>query len=156
MYKLYWQTIFFTPYMPLQRPWTCSTKSINLKSQNTPLFLPTIQLAEFLHLALLMPPAETIKEFDSFIPRVVDLVDHTSIFLLRTINHYVTFIICTLSWFVPTGTSSEFFPPEYPPRWDIPDYLGPDLTLRWFWSMNSSEPTNPTRSCNALLGYRVL
>ena len=46
---------------------------------------------------LLMPLAETIKEFDSFIPRGVDLADHTSIFLLRTINHYVTFIICTLS-----------------------------------------------------------
>ena len=55
-----------------------------------------------------------------FILKGVDLVDHTSIFLLRTINHYVTLIMCTLSWFVPTGTSSEFFPPEYPPHWDIP------------------------------------
>ena len=46
---------------------------------------------------LLMPLAETIKEFGSFIPRGVDLIDHTSIFLLRTINHYVTLIMCTLS-----------------------------------------------------------
>ena len=29
--------------------------------------------------------AETIKEFDNFIPRGVDLIDQTSIFLLRTI-----------------------------------------------------------------------
>ena len=28
--------------------------------------------------------------------------------------------LCILSWFVLTGTSSEFFPPEYPPHWDIP------------------------------------
>ena len=41
--------------------------------------------------------AETIKEFVSFIQKGVDLIDHTSIFLLRTINHYVTFIMCTLS-----------------------------------------------------------
>ena len=40
--------------------------------------------------------AETIKEFVSFIQKGVDLIDHTSIFLLRTINHYVTFIMCTL------------------------------------------------------------
>ena len=46
-------------------------------------------------LELLMPLAETIKEFDSFIPRGVDLIDHTSIFLLRTVNHYVTLIMCT-------------------------------------------------------------
>ena len=44
---------------------------------------------------LLMPLAETIKEFDSFILRGVDLIDHTSIFLLRTVNHYVTLIMCT-------------------------------------------------------------
>ena len=55
-----------------------------------------------------------------FILKGVDLREHTNIFLLRTINHYVTLIMCTLSWFVPTGTSSEFFPPEYPPHWDIP------------------------------------
>ena len=46
---------------------------------------------------LLMPLAETIKEFVNFILKVVDLIDHTSIFLLRTINHYVTLIMCTLS-----------------------------------------------------------
>ena len=46
---------------------------------------------------LLMPLAETIKEFDNFIPRGVDLIDHTSIFLLRTINRYVIFIMCILS-----------------------------------------------------------
>ena len=46
---------------------------------------------------LLMPLAETIKEFVSFILKGVDLIDHTSIFLLRTINHYVTLIMCTLS-----------------------------------------------------------
>ena len=55
-----------------------------------------------------------------FILEGVDLLDHTSIFLLRTINHRVIPIIRILSWFVPTGTSSEFFPPEYPPHWDIP------------------------------------
>ena len=32
-----------------------------------------------------------------FILKGVDLIDHTSIFLLRTINHYVTLIMCTLS-----------------------------------------------------------
>ena len=37
-----------------------------------------------------MPLAETIKEFVSFILKGVDLVDHASKFLLRTINHYVT------------------------------------------------------------------
>ena len=46
---------------------------------------------------LLMPLAETIKELVSFILEGVDLLDHTSIFLLRTINHYVIFIMCTLS-----------------------------------------------------------
>ena len=42
---------------------------------------------------LLMPLAETIKEFVSFILKGVDLLDHTSIFLLRTINHRVIPII---------------------------------------------------------------
>ena len=42
-----------------------------------------------------MPLAETIKEFVSFILKGVDLIDHTSIFLLRTINHYVTLIYNT-------------------------------------------------------------
>ena len=46
---------------------------------------------------LLMPLAETIKEFVNFILKGVDLIDHTSIFLLCTINHYVTLIMCTLS-----------------------------------------------------------
>ena len=32
-----------------------------------------------------------------FILKVVDLIDHRSVFLLRTINHYVTLIMCTLS-----------------------------------------------------------
>ena len=67
-----------------------------------------------------MPLAETIKELVSLILEGVDLLDHTSIFLLRTINHRVIPIIRILSWFVPTGTSSEFFPPEYPSHWDIP------------------------------------
>ena len=40
----------------------------------------------------LMPLAETIKEFLNFILKGVHLIDHTSIFLLRTINHYVTLI----------------------------------------------------------------
>ena len=34
-----------------------------------------------------------IKEFVSFILKGVDLIDHTSIFLLRTINHYVTLCV---------------------------------------------------------------
>ena len=46
---------------------------------------------------LLMPLAETIKEVVSFILEGVDLLDHTSIFLLRTINHRVIPIICILS-----------------------------------------------------------
>ena len=46
---------------------------------------------------LLMPLAETIKEVVSLILKGVDLIDHTSIFLLRTINHYVILIVCTLS-----------------------------------------------------------
>ena len=44
---------------------------------------------------LLMPLAETIKELVSFILKSVDLIDHTSIFLLRTVNHYATLIMCT-------------------------------------------------------------
>ena len=84
-----------------------------------PKVYPEITRMDWTH-ELLMPLAEAIKEFDSFIPRGVGLINHTSIFLLRTINHYVTFIMCTLSWFVPTGTSSEFFQPEYSPHWDIP------------------------------------
>ena len=46
---------------------------------------------------LLMPLAETIKELVSFILEGVDLLDHTSIFLLRTINHRVIPIIRILS-----------------------------------------------------------
>ena len=46
---------------------------------------------------LLMLLAETIKDFVSFILKGVDLMDHTSIFLIGTINHYVTLIMCTLS-----------------------------------------------------------
>ena len=38
---------------------------------------------------LLMPLAETIKAFVSLL-KDADLLDHTSIFLLRTINYYVT------------------------------------------------------------------
>ena len=41
--------------------------------------------------------AETIKEFVSFILKGVDLIDHTSIYLLLTINHYITLTMCTLS-----------------------------------------------------------
>ena len=48
-------------------------------------------------IVLLMPLAESIKEFVSFILKGVDPIDNTSIFLLRTINHYVTLIMCTLS-----------------------------------------------------------
>ena len=40
-----------------------------------------------LQFVLLIPLVETIKEFVSFILKGVDLIDHTSIFLLRTINH---------------------------------------------------------------------
>ena len=38
-----------------------------------------------------MPLAETIKELVSFILEDVDLLDHTSIFLLRTINLSYTY-----------------------------------------------------------------
>ena len=48
-------------------------------------------------IVLLMPLAETIKELVSFILEGVDLLDHTSIFLLRTINHRVIPIIRILS-----------------------------------------------------------
>ena len=44
-----------------------------------------------------MPLAETMKEFVCFILKGVGLIDHASIFLLSTINHYVTLIMCTLS-----------------------------------------------------------
>ena len=50
-----------------------------------------------LEVVLLMPFAETIKELVSFILEGVDLLDHTSIFLLRTINHRVIPIIRILS-----------------------------------------------------------
>ena len=46
---------------------------------------------------LLIPLDETIKELVNFILKGVDLIDHTSIFLLRTINHCVTLIMCILS-----------------------------------------------------------
>ena len=46
---------------------------------------------------LLMTLAETIKELVSFILKGVDLLDHTSIFLLRTINHRVILIIRMVS-----------------------------------------------------------
>ena len=46
---------------------------------------------------LLMPLAKTIEEFVSFILKGVDFIDHTSISLLRTINQYVTLIMCKLS-----------------------------------------------------------
>ena len=36
-----------------------------------------------------------LKEFVNFILKSVDLIDHTNIFLLRTINHYVILIMCT-------------------------------------------------------------
>ena len=38
---------------------------------------------------LLMPLAETIMELISFTLKGVDLIDHASIFLLRTTNHCV-------------------------------------------------------------------
>ena len=50
-----------------------------------------------LEVVLLMRLAETIKELVSFILEGVDLLDHTSIFLLRTINHRVIPIIRILS-----------------------------------------------------------
>ena len=46
---------------------------------------------------LLMPLAETIKELVSFILKRLVLLDHTSIFLLRTINHHIILILCILS-----------------------------------------------------------
>ena len=42
---------------------------------------------------LLIPLAETIKELDNFILNGVDLVDHTIIFLWRTINHITILFI---------------------------------------------------------------
>ena len=68
--------------------------------------------------------------------------------------------MCSLSWFVPNGTSSEFFPPEYSLHWDIPIrlldiQLGYGLPRTRFWCVNSFEPTTLTRSFNVLLGYRV-
>ena len=56
-----------------------------------------ILMISLLTFVLLIPLAETIKEVVSFILKGVDLIDHTSIFLLRTTNHYVTLIMCTLS-----------------------------------------------------------
>ena len=70
-----------------------------------------------MHLCVfLMLLVETIKELASFILKGVDLIDRTSIFLLRIIIYYVILIFCILPWFVPTGTSSEFFPQEYHPH----------------------------------------
>ena len=45
--------------------------------------------------ALLMPVAETIKALASFILKGVDLRDHTSIFLLHSIN-YNALLMCAL------------------------------------------------------------
>ena len=122
-------------------------------------------LSNFVKSVLLMPLVETIKGLVSFILKGVDLIDHTSIFLLHTINHYVILILCILSWFVPTRTSSEFFPPVCPPHWDIPRRLldisvghwlsWTGFTLMWFLSVTSFEPTIPPRCFDALLGYRV-
>ena len=46
---------------------------------------------------MLMLLAETIKELIGFILEGEDLIDHTSIFLLLTINHCMIFIMFTLS-----------------------------------------------------------
>ena len=35
----------------------------------------------------------------------VDLMDHTSIFLLRTINHYATLIMCSLPSLIVGGSN---------------------------------------------------
>ena len=40
----------------------------------------------------------------------VDLPNHTIVFLWRTLNHYKPPMLCTLSWFVPLGNSSEYIP----------------------------------------------
>ena len=45
----------------------------------------------------LMPLAETILELVTFILEGVDLIDHTSLYLLRTINRCVILITCILS-----------------------------------------------------------
>ena len=42
-----------------------------------------------------MPLAETIKEFVNFILKGVDLIDHTSTFLLRAINQFYVVIDST-------------------------------------------------------------
>ena len=114
---------------------------------------------------LLMPLAETIKELVSFTLKCVDLMDHTNWCHLCTINHCVILTMCMLSWFFPNWTSSEFFTLVYPCHWNIPTrlldvclgngYLGPDLALSFFWSVNPFEPTILTRSSDALLDYGV-
>ena len=52
---------------------------------------------QYFKYVLLMPLAETINELVSFILKGVDLIDHTSIFFLRTINQCVTPIMWILS-----------------------------------------------------------
>ena len=59
---------------------------------------------------LLMPLAETIKELASFILKGLDLLDHKSIFLLRTINHRVTLMICILLMSRPNLNLFRVFP----------------------------------------------
>ena len=102
---------------------------------------------------------------NNFILKGANLLDHTSIFLLLTINHCVILIIRILSWFVLTGTSSEFFPPKHPLHWDIPT-RSLDIPLGYGLSWNRLTSNlvlecellwtyNPARSFNVLLGYRV-
>ena len=66
-------------------------------------------------IVFLVPFADTIGIGISVILKGVDLIDHTHIFLLRIINHCVILILCILSWFVLTETSSEFFSSVIPP-----------------------------------------
>ena len=47
------------------------------------------------HFQLYRAPKETIKKFVSFILKGVDLIDHTSIFLLRAINQFYVVIDST-------------------------------------------------------------
>ena len=59
-------------------------------------------------------------QFYNFILRGVDIIDFTRIFLLHTINHCVTLIICNTFMICSNRNSSEFFLPEYPWHLDTP------------------------------------
>ena len=91
----------------------------------------------------------------------VDLIDHTSIFLLHTINHWVILKLCTLSFKSEphqrkesTSVSLELKYTNKVFRCSTGQQIISDLIIGLQRS-EPFEPKIPTRSSDTLLGYRV-